>query len=66
MCLEIYALDPAHFLTAPVLAWQAALKQTKVRSDLLTDIDMLLRQKKVLEVEYVTLFNDMQKLITNT
>ena len=21
MCLEIYALDPAHFLTAPVLAW---------------------------------------------
>ena len=25
-CLEIYELDPAKFLSAPVLAWQAALK----------------------------------------
>ena len=46
MCLEIYELDPAHFLTAPVLAFQAALKQTKVRSDLFTDIDMLLMVEK--------------------
>ena len=49
MCLEIYELDPAKFLSAPGLAWQAALKKTKVKLDLLTDIDMLLMVKKVLE-----------------
>ena len=26
MCLKIYHLDPAKFLSAPGLAWQAALK----------------------------------------
>ena len=40
--LEIYELDPAKFLSAPGLAWQAALKKTKVKLDLLTGIDMLL------------------------
>ena len=28
MCLKIYKLDPAKFLSAPGLAWQAALKRT--------------------------------------
>ena len=42
MCLKIYELDPSKFLSAPGLAWQAALKKTKVKLDLLTDIDMLL------------------------
>ena len=28
MCLKIYQLDPAKFLSAPGLAWQAALKKT--------------------------------------
>ena len=42
MCLEIYELNPAKFLSAPGLAWQAALKKAKVKLDLLTDIDMLL------------------------
>ena len=41
-CIEIYKLDPAHFLSAPGLAWQACLKKTKVELELLTDIDMLL------------------------
>ena len=46
MCLEIYELDPAHFPSVPGLAWQASLKKTKVKSDLLTDIDMLLMVEK--------------------
>ena len=45
-CIEIYELDPAHLLSAPGLAWQACLKNTKVKLELLTDIDMLLMVKK--------------------
>ena len=26
-CTEVYELDPAHFLSAPGLAWQACLKK---------------------------------------
>ena len=39
-CIEIYGLDPAHFLSAPGLAWQACLKKTGVELELLADIDM--------------------------
>ena len=46
MCINIYELDPAKLLSAPGLAWQAALKKTKVKLDLLTDIDMLLMVEK--------------------
>ena len=45
-CIEIYELDPAHFLSAPGLAWQACLKKTEVRLELLTDVDMLLIVEK--------------------
>ena len=46
MCLEIDKLEPARFLTAPGLECQTALKKTKVKVDLLTDIDMLLMVEK--------------------
>ena len=42
MCINIYEIDPSKFLSASGLAWNAALKKTKVKLDLLTDIDMLL------------------------
>ena len=38
----MYELDPAHFLSLPGLAWQACLKKTNVKLELLTDYDMLL------------------------
>ena len=44
MCLRIYELDPAKFISASVLAWALALKNTKVKLDLLTD--MLLMEEK--------------------
>ena len=28
-CIEIYQIDPAHFLSAPSLAWLACLKKTE-------------------------------------
>ena len=46
MCLEIYELDPAKFISVPGLVWQAALKETKVKLNLLNDIDMLLIVEK--------------------
>ena len=30
-CIEIYELDPAHFLSAPGLAWQPRLKKTGIK-----------------------------------
>ena len=45
MCLkilEINELDPAHFLSAPGLSWQACFKKTEVKLELLTDTDMLM------------------------
>ena len=46
MCLEIYGLDPTHYLPTPGLAWQAALKKTKIKLALLTNIHILLMAKK--------------------
>ena len=42
ICLTNYGLDPAHYYTAPGLAWDAALKVTDVSLELLSDVDMLL------------------------
>ena len=51
ICLKICELDPAKFLSAPGLAWQAALKKTKVKLDLSTDIGMLLMVGKGIKGE---------------
>ena len=45
-CLEIYELDPIYFVSAPGLAWQACLKKTEVKLELITDYDMLLMIEK--------------------
>ena len=46
ICVTNYELDPAHYYTAPGLAWDAALKVTDVSLELLSDIDMLLMCEK--------------------
>ena len=46
MCLEIYEPDPIYFVSAPGLAWQACLKKTEVKLELITDYDMLLMIEK--------------------
>ena len=38
ICIKVYELDPAHFLSAPRLAWQACLKKTDVELELITDV----------------------------
>ena len=37
-----YGLDPAWYCTGPGLAWDAALKKTEMKLDLIEDVDMLL------------------------
>ena len=56
MSLIEYELDPAHFLSATGLAWQACLKKTGIKLELLTHNDMLLVIERI----------DMLKLIINT
>ena len=46
ICIKNYDLDPAHYYTAPGLSWDASLKITDVKLELLSDIDMLLMVEK--------------------
>ena len=63
MCFLKY-INFACFLTSPGLAWQAALKKTKVKL-VLTDVDMLLMVEKDIRGGICNAFIDMWKLITN-
>ena len=45
-CIDIYGLDPVYFVSTPGLAWQACLKKTEVKLELLTDYHMILMIKK--------------------
>ena len=46
ICSSNYGLDPAHYYTSPGLAWDACLKMTEVKLELLSDVDMLLMIEK--------------------
>ena len=39
-CLQYYKLDPCHYFTSPALAWDAMLKMTDIKLELMTDVDM--------------------------
>ena len=42
LCMKTYKLDAAYFLSLVGLAWQACLKRTGVKLELISDINMLL------------------------
>ena len=46
VCLDNYKLDPAWYLTAPGLSWDAMLRVTGIKLQLLTDSDMLMMVEK--------------------
>ena len=46
VCLENYCLDPAWYYTSPGLSWDALLKHSKIKLELLTDPDVLLLFEK--------------------
>ena len=39
-CLQYYKLDPCHYFTSPGLSWDAMLKMTNIKLELMVDIDM--------------------------
>ena len=45
-CLHHYKLDPAHYYTSPGLAWDACLKETGQKLELLDNYDMLMMFEK--------------------
>ena len=65
MCIKVYELDSAHFLSAPGLAWEGCLKKTEVKLELLTDVDILLMVEKGIKRRNVMQCIDMQKQIIN-
>ena len=50
-CIEIHGLDPSYFYPATGLGWQACFKETEVKLELLTGIDMLLMIEKGIKGE---------------
>ena len=63
MCSEIYDLDLTKLISAPGLAWQVALKKTKVKLRLWTDIDMLLTVEEIIRCESCRSINRYAKAI---
>ena len=39
-CMQYCKLDPSHYFTSPSLSWDAMLKMTNIKLELMTDIDM--------------------------
>ena len=39
-CLQYYKLDPRHYFTSPGLSWDAMLKMTDIKLELMVDINM--------------------------
>ena len=54
-CLEYYKLYPCHYFNLPGLSWDAMLKMTGVKLDLISDNDIHLLIKKGIksEVSYI-------------
>ena len=39
-CLQYYKLDSCHYFTSPGLSWDAMLKMTNIKLELMTNVDM--------------------------
>ena len=65
-CMQYYKLDPCHYFTSPGLSWDAMLKMTNIKLELMTDIDMFQFIERVCVVEYHTLQIDMEMPTTST
>ena len=55
-CMQYYKLDPCHYFTSLGLSWDAMLKMTKIKLELMTDIHMFQFIEKAMHggVSYIT------------
>ena len=55
-CLQYYKLDPCHYFTSPGLSWDAMLKMTNIKLELMTNVDMFQFIEKGMRggVSYIT------------
>ena len=40
VCLKCYGLDPCHYFSTPGISWDAMLKMTRIKLELISDVDM--------------------------
>ena len=59
LCLDIYKLDPCHYVSSPSLAFDAMLKHTSVELELLSDVDMYLFFEKGIRGRYSAITHRM-------
>ena len=65
-CQKHYKLDPCHYFTAPGLAWDACLKETKQNLQLLKDYDMLMMFEQGIRGGITHIQKDMLQQIIST
>ena len=79
LCMDVYGLDPCWYYTAPGLSFDAALKITDVKLELITDVDMysfiergirggvstIFHRYACAKNQYVTREEDMNEMLNN-
>ena len=65
-CMQYYKLDPCHYFTSPGLSWDAMLKMTNIKLELMVDIEMSNSLKRICVAELATLQIDMERPTTST
>jgi hypothetical protein len=65
-CLENYKLDPAHYVSAPSLSWDAFLKKSGENIELVSDMDMFQFFEKGMRGGTVILLIDTPQRIIST
>ena len=65
-CLQYHKLDPCHYFTSPGLSWDAMLKITNIKLELMTDETCFSSSRRVCVVEYLTSQIDMERPTTST
>ena len=56
-CFQYYKLDPAHYYSAPGLAWNGCLKMSGIELELISDVDMYLMIEKGLRGNFTHFCN---------
>ena len=65
-CLQYYKLDPCHYFMSPSLLWDAMLKMTDIKLELMIDVDMYQFIEKGMRGGVSYIANHMERPTTST